>query len=127
MSNQPSGLLSRDLIGTWALVSRIDRTAGGERRVEPSLGEDPVALLYYDRAGHFAAQFMKRDSRAAAGECRKVLTGRTRLGNALTIALETAAAGGSRSRARLSARARGPMLDSHRAPQLALAAGQKSS
>jgi hypothetical protein len=25
------------------------------------LGEDPVALLIYDRTGHFAAQFMKRD------------------------------------------------------------------
>jgi len=65
MSNQPSGLLSRDLVGTWALVSRIDRTAAGERRVEPLLGEDPVALLYYDRGGHFAAQFMKRDRTAA--------------------------------------------------------------
>jgi len=69
MSNPRSGLLSRDLIGTWELVSRIDRTAAGERRVEPSLGEDPVALLYYDRAGHFAAQFMKRDrSTATAAE-----------------------------------------------------------
>ena len=67
MNNQRSGLLSRDLIGTWALVSRIDRTAGGERREEPSLGEDPVALLYYDRGGHFAAQFMKRDRTKPSG------------------------------------------------------------
>jgi hypothetical protein len=29
--------------------------------VEPLLGEDPVALLYYDRSGHFAAQFMRRN------------------------------------------------------------------
>ena len=65
MSNQPSGLLSRDLVGTWALLSRTDRTAAGERRVEPSLGDNPVALLYYDRGGHFAAQFMKRDRTAA--------------------------------------------------------------
>jgi hypothetical protein len=36
----------------------------GQRRPEPSLGEDPVALLIYDRAGHFAAQFMKRDRSA---------------------------------------------------------------
>src|SRR5262249_28324791 len=43
------------------LISRVDRTASGERRVEPTLGEDPVALVYYDRNGHFAAQFMKRD------------------------------------------------------------------
>ena len=62
--------LSAALVGTWLLDSRIDRTRSGERRVEPSLGEDPVALLYYDAAGHFAAQFMKRDrnggDRAAA-------------------------------------------------------------
>jgi hypothetical protein len=58
MSDAP---LSRTLIGTWELTSREDRTAAGERRVDPTLGADPVALLYYDRAGHFAAQFMKRD------------------------------------------------------------------
>jgi hypothetical protein len=54
-------LLSATLPGTWQLVSRVDRTAAGERRPEPSLGEDPIALLIYDRAGHFAAQFMRRD------------------------------------------------------------------
>lgn len=53
--------LSSQLPGTWRLESRIDVTASGERRPEPSLGEDPVALLIYDRSGHFAAQFMKRD------------------------------------------------------------------
>jgi hypothetical protein len=53
--------LSEILPGTWRLLSRIDVTASGERRAEPSLGDDPVALLIYDRAGHFAAQFMKRD------------------------------------------------------------------
>ena len=53
--------LSRSLPGTWSLVSRIDVTDAGERRVDPALGEDPIALLVYDRAGHFAAQFMKRD------------------------------------------------------------------
>jgi hypothetical protein len=57
--------LSARLPGTWQLVSRIDVTASGERRVDPALGEDPVALLYYDRAGHFAAQFMKRDRATA--------------------------------------------------------------
>jgi hypothetical protein len=56
--------LSDTLPGTWRLTSRIDVTAGGERRPEPSLGEDPVALLIYDRAGHFAAQFMRRDRAA---------------------------------------------------------------
>ena len=43
------------------MLSRIDVTASGERRPEPSLGEDPLALLIYDRSGHFAAQFMRRD------------------------------------------------------------------
>ncbi len=53
-------LLSQALPGTWRLLSREDRTRSGERRVEPGLGDDPLALLFYDRAGNFAAQFMKR-------------------------------------------------------------------
>jgi Lipocalin-like domain len=53
--------LSTQLPGTWELQSRTDVTASGERRVEPSLGDDPISLLFYDRSGHFAAQFMKRD------------------------------------------------------------------
>ena len=53
--------LSETLVGTWELVSREDRDARGERRIDPALGADPVALLYYDRTGHFAAQFMKRE------------------------------------------------------------------
>ena len=63
-----SGTLSRDLIGTWELVSRIDRTATGDLRPEPLLGDQPIALLYYDRSGHFAAQFMKRDRQVSTGE-----------------------------------------------------------
>jgi len=53
--------LSATLPGTWQLLSRIDVTAAGERKPEPSLGDDPIALLIYDRSGHFAAQFMRRD------------------------------------------------------------------
>jgi len=53
--------LSVDLVGTWALLSRVDHTLGGERRIDPSLGSDPIALLFYDHRGHFAAQFMKRE------------------------------------------------------------------
>jgi hypothetical protein len=53
--------LSEALPGTWRLISRIDVDRTGLRRPEPALGEDPVALLIYDRAGHFAAQFMRRD------------------------------------------------------------------
>jgi len=58
--------LSRALAGTWELLSRIDVDAAGRRRPEPSLGEDPVALIVYDRGGRFAAQFMKRDRSAVA-------------------------------------------------------------
>ena len=58
LSRQP---LSATLPGTWQLLSRVDITAAGERRPEPSLGEDPIALVIYDRSGHFAAQFMRRD------------------------------------------------------------------
>lgn len=53
--------LSKDLPGTWLLQSRVDVTRDGVRHPDPLLGEDPVALLIYDRTGHFAAQFMKRD------------------------------------------------------------------
>ena len=59
--NEPPVTLSSSLPGTWLLESRIDVTATEESRVEPSLGDDPIALLFYDRSGHFAAQFMKRD------------------------------------------------------------------
>jgi hypothetical protein len=57
--------LSKTLIGSWELLSRTDVTHDGERRVDPSLGADPVGLLIYDAAGHFSAQFMKRDRSAA--------------------------------------------------------------
>jgi len=53
--------LSSDLPGTWLLHSRIDTTRDGRRHADPLLGEDPLALLIYDRTGHFAAQFEKRD------------------------------------------------------------------
>ena len=53
--------LSEGLIGTWELLSREDHTTSGEQRIDPSLGASPIALLVYDRSGHFAAQFMKRE------------------------------------------------------------------
>ena len=53
--------LSETLPGTWELLARIDVTSDGHERAEPMLGSDPVAMLFYDRSGHFAAQFMKRD------------------------------------------------------------------
>jgi hypothetical protein len=55
------GSLNHDLIGTWRLLSRIDRDAAGKPVDEPTLGSDPLALLFFDGAGNFAAQFMKRD------------------------------------------------------------------
>jgi hypothetical protein len=61
MNGTPDDRLSAALPGSWRLTSRIDVTAAGLRHPEPSLGEDPVALLIYDRTGHFSAQFMKRD------------------------------------------------------------------
>ena len=62
----PDRPLSAALPGTWELLSRIDVTEAGERRVDPSLGAEPAAILFYDRSGHFAAQFMKRDRSAGA-------------------------------------------------------------
>jgi hypothetical protein len=57
--------LREQLIGTWRLVAREDRTLDGEPRVDPVLGKDPIAILVYDAAGNFAAQFMRRDRSAA--------------------------------------------------------------
>jgi hypothetical protein len=70
--------LSSSLPGTWLLESRIDVTASGERRPEPSLGEDPIALLIYDRSGHFAAQFMKRERSVVIPESQMGASNNTR-------------------------------------------------
>jgi len=53
--------LSETLPGTWQLVSRIDVTSDGARLEDPLLGSEPEGLLIYDRAGNFAAQFMRKD------------------------------------------------------------------
>jgi Lipocalin-like domain len=53
--------LSAQLPGTWRLLSRVDVAPSGLTVPDPALGSDPIALLIYDRAGNFAAQFMKRD------------------------------------------------------------------
>ena len=60
------GALARDLVGTWRLLSRIDRDPSDAPVDERSLGSDPLALLFFDAAGNFAAQFMRRDRSAAA-------------------------------------------------------------
>jgi catechol 1,2-dioxygenase len=46
------------LVGTWALVSRVDRDAKGQLVPEPSLGTSPTGYLIYDATGHVAAQMM---------------------------------------------------------------------
>jgi uncharacterized cupin superfamily protein len=48
------------LVGTWQLVSRIDRDASGAVIPEPDLGSDPVGYLMYDAKGHVSAQLMAR-------------------------------------------------------------------
>ncbi len=63
--SRDNALLSVRLPGTWRLLSRIDVAADNVEYPDPALGADPIALLIYDRAGHFAAQFMKRDRSAA--------------------------------------------------------------
>jgi len=45
------GSHDHDLIGTWRLLSRIDRDASGKPVDEPTLGSDPLALLFFDGAG----------------------------------------------------------------------------
>jgi lipocalin-like protein len=47
------------LVGTWQLVSRVDRDKSGNVVPEPSLGEQPTGYLIYDAKGHVAAQLMK--------------------------------------------------------------------
>jgi len=58
--------LSKSLVGTWMLTSREDLTREGRVHPDPGLGSDPIAMLVYDAAGNFAAQFMKRDRSAPA-------------------------------------------------------------
>ena len=65
-------MLSKLIVGTWEVLSRIDRTEDGVEVEEPSLGKDPVALIYYDSGGRFAAQFMKRSGVAAGADTAQV-------------------------------------------------------
>jgi len=54
------------LVGTWQLVSRIDRDAAGNVIPEPSLGSDPLGYLIYDSKGHVAAQLTARSRSSAS-------------------------------------------------------------
>jgi hypothetical protein len=73
--------LASQLVGTWRLVSREDHTVAGELRVDPGLGADPIALLAYDAAGNFTAQFMKRDRSTGV----VVATGRASVNNSAAV------------------------------------------
>ena len=57
----------RELLGSWELTMREDRTADGALHPDPALGPDPIGHLLYDAGGHFAAQFMRRDRSGADG------------------------------------------------------------
>jgi hypothetical protein len=49
---------SRAFIGTWKLVSRVDRDRSGKTIPEPSLGSNPIGYLVYDSTGHVFVQIM---------------------------------------------------------------------
>jgi hypothetical protein len=67
-SDLDSAISQFSLVGTWKLKLREDRTLDGHIRIDPVLGADPVAYLMYDSAGHFAAQFMRRNRDLTASE-----------------------------------------------------------
>ena len=56
----PSGSLEEDIKGLWLLQTREDYTHDGQKRIDPTLGENPMGILAYAET-HFTAQFMKRD------------------------------------------------------------------
>jgi hypothetical protein len=60
-----SNKLESEIQGTWWLLSREDDTKNGEKRIDPILGSDPIAILVYAN-DHFAAQFMKRERSATS-------------------------------------------------------------
>ena len=57
---EPSGNLTSEIIGLWLLQSREDCTIDGQKRIDPTLGANPMGILAYAEK-HFTAQFMKRD------------------------------------------------------------------
>jgi hypothetical protein len=75
-------VLSKLIIGTWEVVTRIDRTHDGTEVEEPSLGSDPIALIIFDASGRFAAQFMRR-SALSVGET--LATGRAAPNNSRAV------------------------------------------
>ncbi|MCB0688265.1 MAG: lipocalin-like domain-containing protein, partial [Saprospiraceae bacterium] len=56
----PTENLTQLIIGLWILQTREDYTPTGEKRIDPTLGVDPLGILSYGKK-HSTAQFMKRD------------------------------------------------------------------
>ena len=56
----PATDAGKNLVGTWQMVSRVDRDASDRVLPETSLGSDPVGYLIYDASGHVAVQLMAR-------------------------------------------------------------------
>ncbi len=56
----PTANLATAILGVWKLKSREDVDDAGEIHLDPFLGPNPLGIIYF-AAGHFAAQFMKRD------------------------------------------------------------------
>ena len=50
----------QNIVGTWQLLSRVDRDSAGNLLEEPGLGKDPIGYLVYDAAGNVFAQLMAR-------------------------------------------------------------------
>lgn len=60
-----SANIERALVGVWRLLTREDYDSSGRRVIDPVMGADPLGLLSFS-AGHFSAQFMRRDRGAGA-------------------------------------------------------------
>jgi catechol 1,2-dioxygenase len=71
LAGQSTAQTASPLVGTWQLVSRIDRDPKGGVVSETSLGDAPLGYLIYDAAGHVAAQLAARDRPATV--CDTVL------------------------------------------------------
>ncbi|KAB1158100.1 lipocalin-like domain-containing protein [Flavobacterium luteum] len=56
----PTKNLATAIRGVWWLLSREDWTNDNIKKIDPTLGAEPIGILTYALT-HFAAQFMKRD------------------------------------------------------------------
>lgn len=61
LSTAPVSQAPSSLVGTWQLVSRVDRGPDGAVLSEMSLGSAPLGYLMYDAAGHVSAQLSSRE------------------------------------------------------------------